>query len=79
MHTSVRVQAPLAYHSSILAGSHEHVQKAQIPNRPCHAIMCLRTLADIEDPDRTAESGQCLRCPLIETLDTTECTNGKSG
>ena len=42
-----------------------------------HAKMCLRVYADSEGPDQTARSDQGLRCPLPESLHTTECINGE--
>ena len=38
---------------------------------------CLRTYADSEGPDQTAQMR--LRCPLPELLDTIECISGKKG
>ena len=43
--------------------------------RPRHEKTCLQAYADSEDPDQPAHprSGQRLRCPLTESLDTIEC------
>ena len=44
---------------------------------PCHAKTCLRVYANSE-ACASAQSDQGLRCPLKESLNITECMNGKN-
>ena len=58
----------------------KHGITVKILNGPRHAKTFLRADTDSEGQDQpagSAQSDQCLRCPLTESLDTIKCINGE--